>query len=84
MKKRLGVRFKVKHTSTPGDNTGLLIELLRYAGVISREESADGTYTTVTMWCPLPKNFNHSVWQRQNVDRIKSFGIAAEPVEQNV
>lgn len=82
--KRYGVKFRVTHISTPGDRTGLLIELLRYAGVISREESADWTFTDVTIWCPLPKSYKHDVWQRQNVERIKSFGLPVEPIVKEV
>lgn len=53
---------------------GLLVEQLRYAGIVNREGQKE-----FTIWCP--PGLNGSVWQSQNSDRMASFGIHAEKVE---
>jgi hypothetical protein len=86
VRRQYGVKFPIRHTSAPSDRTALLIEILRYAGVISKEDSADGTVTHITMWCRLRADSSTvaKMWQSSNLNRVRSFGITAEPVEQEV
>lgn len=56
---------------------GLLIEQLRYAGSISREEFPDGEYT-LKIWCPKEVAADRREWwATRNAERMRSFGLAA-------
>jgi len=60
----------------------LLLEQLRYAGVISYgEHSSYATDGAFVVWSPSATN--NAWWQKGNIDRMASFGIKAEPVTIN-
>jgi hypothetical protein len=71
-------------TSYGADTSGLLIEQLRYAGLLKvvREteiDNHDGTYSTAYMLeVNCPHGLDDEVWARQNAERMRSFGINAQ------
>jgi hypothetical protein len=67
------------HITKDRDSAGLLIEQLRYAGIVkivTESEIDSGTSYMLEINCP--HGLNDRVWAKQNADRMKSFGINAE------
>lgn len=56
------------------DSAMLLVEQLRYAGLITKE--GENAFTILP-----PKGVSSDVWALQNAKRMRSFGIIAESVE---
>jgi hypothetical protein len=68
-----------QHITKDRDSAGLLIEQLRYAGlvkVIKETEIESGTAYMLEINCP--KGLNDLVWAQQNAERMRSFGINAQ------
>ena len=74
--KRHVVVLEFRTSSVPSDRTGMLIEQLRYAGVLSAETADDMNYK-LTIHCPKAVN-RPEVWAQSNADRMRSFGLKAE------
>lgn len=61
-------------------HVAMLIEQLRYAGIVSivKEDTVDGMDTTYMLELRAPKGVDARVWADQNARRMQSFGINAE------
>lgn len=69
-----GLRLDVKAFRTEGSiaSAKLLLESLRYAGLVENDEGADEFVIA------QPRDVNGSVWSTQNARRLASFGVRAE------
>ena len=79
-KRHKAIQFQ--HIARDSDSAGLLIEQLRYAGlvnVVSEKEIEDGRVAYL-LKIQAPHDLNESVWIDHNVNRMKSFGINAVEV----
>lgn len=80
-KTRYGLRLN-RRSFTYGDNdhaghhaAGLLIEQLRYTGIVSNREGEN------EFVIPCPEVYSDGAWTTMNRDRMASFGIRATIVE---
>lgn len=68
-------------TGRDNDNSGLLIEQLRYAGLVKViKEDATEHGPVFMLELNAPKGYDSEggrVWAKQNADRMRSFGINA-------
>lgn len=61
-----------------GHTSGLLIEQLRYCGLVSVVKQTENlTNTTYILEIPAPRGVDKRVWADQNALRMKSFGLNA-------
>lgn len=93
MKTKHKVRFDIKVTD--GSDMGLLLEQLRYAGILrivaTREDVYHGTVrdvhhgeiSTIEIGCPY-KISDEKQWAEANAERMRSFGIPANTVMVNL
>lgn len=82
MRKCFHVQFQFHDTQNGGHSAGLLIEQLRYAGVVTvvrQTDDADGngTWYVLRLHCPAGTG-SPAVWADQNAARMQSFGLNAE------
>lgn len=76
--------MKMKTLKLKNVDDAALVEFLRYAGAIGRDESLNGD-VEITIYPPrYVKKFNNDVWASMNQDRIKSFGIKADIVVKDI
>jgi hypothetical protein len=61
------------------ESAALLLEQLRYAGIVAVEEKYDD-YLQFTLY--PPPGVDSALWAEQNAKRMASFGIFADPVEE--
>lgn len=74
---RWAVRVELnKHDS---DSCGLLLENLRYAGILSYDK--DEATGKITFYLYPPKGVNPEVWATQNSQRMRSFMLSATPID---
>jgi len=76
MPRLIGIRIK----NAEKLNTRLLLEQLRYAGVMGRYQRFMSDAPVELLYPPQGVSKRH--WAEQNVARIRSFGIHAEIVEE--
>lgn len=82
MKHRHAVQFQIV-VSDNDKATGLLIEQLRYAGIVSvMRESDELEARTYILKITSPRGLNDKVWTQCNVERMQSFGINAVQVNE--
>lgn len=67
------IEFEIPITT----NDMLLFEQLRYAGLLNYEAVRDGMIKIIIT---QPHGLIGEVWARQNIDRMKSFGITAKMI----
>lgn len=80
-KRKLYVQFAFPSTATPKDrDTGLLLEQLRYAGLLVYCQKPLAAGEGYIIAFPAPKGVDQDYWCAQQRDRMKTFGIKAEVV----
>ena len=68
---KIGVVIVMKHEEGPS-NTGLLVEQLRYAGVLQYTDKDDGLHVLIPMSGHID---DQSTWAKTVCRRIRSFGL---------
>ena len=75
--KKKAIQFIWLKNEERRDSSGLLIEQLRYAGLLSVIADMD-THYVLQAYCPT--GLLSDVWAQQNSERMRSFGINAVDV----
>ena len=79
MKKRWGVRVVFPATHSPKDRMAMLVEWLRYAGIVGDVQDNENELAFVMR---SPDGVDSFTWATMNADRIKSFGVSATAIMQ--
>lgn len=80
-KRKMYVQFEWPKQSER-DHVGTLLEQLRYAtGLVYHFEQGNGQHGAYLVALPAPKGTEEVQWAEMNAQRMRSFGIKADPVE---
>ena len=76
-------KVRITWNSKRDGRISLLLEQLRYAGIVGRIETPDleDTHGIIKFDLWPPSGVREKVWAEQNVARMRSFSIKAEAID---